>query len=118
MNPQTLLIIAGALAVTYIAVHFLYKADTATEGKRRSANKVAGLLRAKGLKLLPEILEDYGVGDYSGVGIKIHKAALILTHDPDAVNKEFEEVFERALAIKLADPKTRQTLLTRINATP
>jgi hypothetical protein len=80
---------------------YLYRKDTEVEDRRRAANRLAGTLRAKGLKHVPEFLEDYGVGDYSGMAKKIHKAAVLL-EDPAHAEALFDEVVDKALAARKA----------------
>ena len=64
-------------------------------------------MKGKGLTFLPILLEDYAVGDYSGMAIQMEKIAVVLTHDPKAVDKEFEIAFLKILMAKLSTPEGR-----------
>lgn len=108
-----LFLVALGIAAVY-GGKFFFKFDKAVEARRRAAGQVAGILRAKGLSVLPAILEDYGVGDYVGVAEKMEKAAVVFTHDPQNIEKEFEDVFRNVLIAKLADPAAKAALISEL----
>jgi len=94
LNPIVLGALIGAVAV--LGGRWLYTKDTEKEERRRAASKLAGVLRAGGLEHVPQFLEDYSVGDYSGMAKEIKKAALLLENP-----KHAEELFD-AMADKVA----------------
>ena len=100
---MNLLIAVGAVAVAFFGARWLYTQDTAVEDRRRSALKMSAALRSKGLTRVADFFEDYAVGDYSGMLKKLKDAAVVLSHDA-ALQDEFEGVFDKLLAEKLADP--------------
>lgn len=116
MRPELLLMAAGVLAVVFVVVKLLYKADSAVEDRRRAAGKIAGVLHSNGCVILPALLEDYMVGDYSGLAIRLGKIATVLTHNPNAIQEEFDKAYERILAAQLADPVKKAALVARVNA--
>ena len=75
----------------FTVARFLFRRDTAREDRRRAAGRVAGYLRSQGLQHLPEVLEDYSVGDYSGMAKSITKVAALL-NDPEAAKSIFSQV--------------------------
>jgi hypothetical protein len=107
---------ALAAVLAYGAGNWLFKKDTEVENQRRAANKLAGVLRSQGLEKVPAFLEDYGVGDYSGMATRI-KNLVELFGDPDSVIKEFSKVFENVLKAKLADPAGRALIQAQLAAT-
>lgn len=98
-----LLIAVGVVALGYVGGRFLYKKDTEKEERRRAAFKAAAGLQAQGLTVLPAFLEDYAVGDYSGMAKKLRDAASVLSN-PAASQAEFANVFNKLLQAKLNDP--------------
>lgn len=93
---------------------WLFRKDTEIENRRRLAGKAAGELRGKyGLTMIPLLLEDYSVGDYSGMATRIKDIAELLL-DPKRTAVEFDEIFSRLLTIRMSDPESRTALLARI----
>lgn len=93
---------------------WLFRKDTEIENRRRLAGKAAGELRGKyGLSLIPSLLEDYSVGDYSGMATRVKDIAELLL-DPKRAAAEFDEIFSRMLEIRMSDPEGRSALLARI----
>jgi hypothetical protein len=105
-------VVAGAVAI-YLGT-LLFKTDTKKEGRRRAANQLAGVLRALGLKKTPEFLEDYGVGDYSGMAEKIKELAKLFVNGQDAVVAEFGQVFESCLTAKLTTETGRAYVAAKL----
>ena len=105
MNESVLVGIV-ILLIAGIVGRFLYKKDTEKEDQRRAANRLAGFLRAGGLQYIPEFLEDYGVGDYSGMAKIIKKAAALLDHE-DVAKALFTKTVERVLAAKAGEEATK-----------
>lgn len=97
----------------YIVGTWLYKKDEQIEDRREAAQKVAGVLRSKGLTITPQVLEAYSRGDYSAVAKAVKEAATVLLN-PAAADAEFEGIFEKMLASKLIDPEQRAKLQSRI----
>lgn len=115
MEPITIVFMCVAIALTAgIVVKWLFKKDTEIENRRRSAAKLAGELTALGLVRLPEILVDYSVGDYSGVGKHVHDFIELLKGDKNAVLKEFSEVFDRLLYVKLQTEDGRALIAAKL----
>lgn len=105
--------VIGVAVAIYIGT-VLFKADTATEDRRRAAAKLAGVLRALGLKKTPEFLEDYAVGDYSGMAEKIKVLVKLFLDGEDAVVNEFGSVFESVLAAKLKSETGRAYVAAKL----
>ena len=106
-NPLVL----GAIA---FAVGMLaFKFDTRIEGRRRHAIELAGKLSGMGFTKIPKILNDYGVGDYSGFTRGIMELKEDLS-DPEKRRAEMEKVFKLLLAEAFKDPERRPQLLKLI----
>jgi hypothetical protein len=98
-SDPTLLWSIIAVAGGFAGGRFLFARDTAKEERRRNATKIAGMLRANGLEVLPDVFEDYAVGDYSGLAKSIAKAANLL-NDPAAAEALFQKAVERVQAAR------------------
>jgi len=107
------LIVACCVAGVALGILF-FKKDTEIENRRRAAAKVATILTGKGLLIIPSILSDYAVGDYSGMVAKMKNAADMLLN-PAAAGAEFDGVFARMLEEKLKDPEQRAALVEKVN---
>lgn len=106
-NPLVLAAIGVAM---FFVGQLLFKGDTAIENRRRAATRLAGRLRELGFTRLPPILEDYAVGDYSGMIGKIRDVAEILGDEKER-QAEFERVFQLILESKMKDPEKRDGLI-------
>jgi hypothetical protein len=84
--------------------------DTEIEDRRRAANKLASHLRVLGLSKIPEFLEDYGVGDYSGMADKLKRLVDLFTSGEEHVIAEFDQVYSNVLSAKLKTPEGRTML--------
>lgn len=109
LSAATLVVVAG-----YFVTKWAVKVDTKVEDRRRAANRLAGVMRSLGLRQTPEFLEDYGVGDYSGMGDKIVRLVELFASGEAAVVAEFEKVFERCLVAKLATEQGRAYLAAKL----
>lgn len=96
-NPLVLGVLIGVVGV--LGGRWAFRKDTEVEKRRKSAGRLAGTLRSKGLKHIPEFLEDYSVGDYSGMAEKIHEAA-VLMDDPTAAAKAFDDLADKIIAAR------------------
>lgn len=83
------------------AACWLFKKDTEKENRRKAAMKMAGMFRSKGLKYVPELLEDYAVGDYSGMAKIIDHAAHALA-DPADAERIFDQMVDNVIAARKA----------------
>lgn len=113
----SILIAVGVVALGYVAGRWLFQKDTEVEDRRRAAFRISGALREKGMTVLPGFLEDYAVGDYSGMAHKLKEASAILFNEA-AVAQEFEKVFQKLLEVKLRDPDAKAKLLESLKSTP
>jgi hypothetical protein len=100
----TILLVVGCIVGAALLGMAWATFDKKNEVRRRAFGKLAVTLRKYGLERLPAILEDYQIGDYSGFFQKIRKFADSLDDGDDVVIKDFNLVFERVLAQKLATP--------------
>jgi hypothetical protein len=54
---------------------------------------------------LPQLLEDFAVGDVQDMVEKIHDVCKVVDAGSDAIVKELEQTYENVLAKKLATPE-------------
>lgn len=92
---------ALAFVVCLLLAVFFCRKDTEVENRRKAAIKASQYLAGKGLKRLPQMLECYAVGDYSGLAKSVHSFADLVTGDPKALATEFEDVFRSELDAQL-----------------
>jgi hypothetical protein len=107
MNPTVviwILAVAVAVLVGREVGKWLFGASEKLTIKKRAAQKLAGILRENGLRLLPALLEDFAVGDVQDMVEKIHDVCKIVDAGSDAILKELEQTYENVLARKLATP--------------
>ena len=109
-------VLGAALAAlaAYNVGGYLFRKDTEVEDRRRAAAKLAGVLRSQGLVRLPAILEDYSVGDYSGLGNRIKNIVELLGDGEEVVQKEFDGVFNRVLEAKVKTPEGLALLKAKV----
>jgi hypothetical protein len=117
MSP-TLVIWILAVAVCVLVGRdlgkWLFGVDEKLLAKKRAAQKLAGVLRDNGLKLLPQLLEDFAVGDVHDLVEKVHDLAKLVDAGSDAILKELEATYENVLAWKLATPEGLAYVKARI----
>jgi hypothetical protein len=110
-QPIVLLVLVG-IAMFAIG-HWLFTKDTQIENKRTKALKVATELRSEGLDFVPEMLETYAVGDYSGI---IDKATQWLNHlEDDERRAAFLAKFRRRqLELNMQRPAARAEIMEAV----
>ncbi len=111
---EIVLIAVVSCIVFYYVGTFLFKKDTEIENRRRAAAKLAGILRSLGLSKTPEFLEDYAVGDYSGMAEKIKELVKLFLSGQDAVVAEYSKVFDAVLAAKLSTEAGRAFIAAKL----
>jgi hypothetical protein len=98
----------------FVVGKLIFKVDERVEDRRRSAMRLAGRLRELGFTRLPPLLEDYAVGDYSGVTGKLRELTDIFGDEKER-QAEFEKVFRLILEAKFKDPEKRGSLLKLVD---
>ena len=112
LSSIAIVVLIGIYA--WLAAKWLFKKDTEIENRRRGAAKLAGTLRALGLKKIPEFLVDYSVGDYSGMAHRIGEVARTFLEGEEAVVAEFHEVFANLLTAKLKTEEGRLLIKAKL----
>ncbi len=98
----------------YAGVKKLVKKDTEVEDRRRGAANLAGVLKSKGLKKIPDFLISYSVGDYSGMANDIKDLAKLFLDGEAAVLAEFKDVFTNLFEAKLSSEEGRTFIAARL----
>lgn len=89
---------------------WLFRKDTEVEHRRRAAVEASGVLRQYGLSILPDILNDYAVGDYSGLAARVRDSANKLLN-PAQLEVEFGTIFNKLVETRLTDPQRREAFI-------
>lgn len=125
MIPATTLALYAMAAALAVLVgrdlfKFFVKEDSKIVARRKNAIALAQKLTAAGLKILPNMLNEYGTGDYIGLGEEIEKQVVLFLGPGGnaAVVNELEATFESVLAAKLADPAGLAYIQAKIAALP
>lgn len=98
VDPLTLIVV---LAVAFVAGRFIYKKDSEKEARRKAAIKMASMTSQLGLPHLTDFLEDYAVGDYSGMAKTIKEAAVLL-NDPVHAKAMLDKAADSIVAARSA----------------
>lgn len=109
MNPFVVIWILSAcvsLFVGFEVVKWALGANKKLEAKKRSAQALAAKLRDAGLKLIPQLLDDFVIGDWQDAADRIHEFARLVEVGGDAaITKELDGTFSNMLDAKLATPE-------------
>lgn len=114
-----LLIVCPFLA--YFLVKWLWEKDTVKENRRKRAIEVSAIYKRRAAEDLPKLLNDYGVGDYSG----LVKAFFDLLHkfvggDDAAIEREIDRVLDNMnkVVAQTAEGRARLTAIVAAGAGP
>jgi hypothetical protein len=114
LAASPVVLIGLASLALYTTGRFLFRRDEAIEDRRRKAIKLAGDCQKCGLDFLAPLLEDYSVGDYSGLVHRLRSFADDLRDD--ATRRQLlDRFFETQLAQRLADDAQRRKILEAIH---
>ncbi len=111
-----LVMIALASVALYATGRFMFRRDEAVEDRRRKAIKLAGDCHKCGLDFLAPVLEDYSVGDYSGMLHRLRTFADDLRDD--ATRRQLlDRFFATQLAARLRDEEQRRKIVEAVSQT-
>jgi hypothetical protein len=99
----------------FAGIKWLFRKDTEIEERRRAAATLAATLSGIGLRLIPEFLVDYSVGDYSAMAHKIKAIAKTFAAGEVAVLGEFERIFDQLLSVKLDSESGRALIASKLS---
>ena len=102
MLSNTVLMCAVIVLACLMVGRWLYKKDTQIEARRKAAGRLAAACRAKKLSVVPDFLECYSVGDYSGMAKAIDKLIALLEHDPDHLEQMLDQAVDNVIAARKA----------------
>ena len=109
-----LVMIALASVALYATGRFMFRRDEAVEDRRRKAIKLAGDCQKCGLDFLAPVLEDYSVGDYSGMLHRLRTFADDLRDD--ATRRQLlDRFFATQLAARLRDEEQRRKIVEAVS---
>ena len=122
MNPFVVIWILSAcvsLFVGFEVVKWALGANKKLEAKKRSAQALAAKLRDAGLKLIPQLLDDFVIGDWQDAADRIHEFARLVEVGGDAaITKELDGTFSNMLDAKLATPEGLALIQAKIACAP
>src|SRR5688572_23977966 len=110
LTSASLPLIAIAAVGIYFGAKFLFKKDENVEDRRRQAIKLAGECKTCGLDFLSPVLEDYAVGDYSGILHRLRTLSEDVRSDSQR-QALLDRVFETQLAARMKTPEARQQIV-------
>ena len=114
-NP--IVLVALASIALYATGRFLFRRDEAIEDRRRKAIKLAGDCQKCGLDFLAPVLEDYSVGDYSGMTHRLRTFADDIRDD--ATRRQIlDRFFTTQLAHRVKDEAQRRQIVAALEANP
>ncbi|HZZ28482.1 MAG TPA: hypothetical protein VFE46_10815 [Pirellulales bacterium] len=101
LQEKTVVLVLGCMVAYFVARQIVtwYRQIT---NRHKGAVRLAEWARGYGLTRLPNILLDYGTGDFVGAAEQIEEFVQLLEKAPGEVEKEFDSVFMNVLAKKLA----------------
>lgn len=114
VTPERGALIGLAALTAFLGSKIAFQKDTAIEQRRKAASRLAGQLRQYGFKRLPRFVENYSVGDYSGMVHELASAAEDLS-DAKVAATELDGVFQYSIEAKAKDPETRAALYDKID---
>jgi len=115
LTPSTMAIIGLATALTVFVVGWLFRKDTAIEGRRREMIALHSKLESLGLQRLAGFAECYAVGDYSGLYAEA-KALVKQVMDADDAMGLLDKSFYLQLPKRLARDGDRERIIKAIDA--
>lgn len=114
LSSASLPILVAAAVAIYFGAKFLFKKDEQIEDRRRQAIKLAGECKTCGLEFLSPVLEDYAVGDYSGILHRLRALADDVRSDSQR-QALLDRVFETQLAARMKTPESRQQIVNAMS---
>jgi len=117
LASSPIVLVALASIALYASGRFMFRRDEAVEDRRRKAIRLAGDCQKCGLDFLAPVLEDYSVGDYSGM---LHRLRAFADDVRDDATRRqiLDHFFSTQLATRLKDVAQRQKILEVIETTP
>jgi hypothetical protein len=110
-----IVLVALASLALYASGRFLFRRDEAVEDRRRKAIKLAGDCQKCGLDFLAPVLEDYSVGDYSGMLHRLRSFADDI-RDDGTRRQILDHFFATQLATRLKDDAQRRQIVAALDA--
>ena len=94
---------------------WLFSGKKTGSNVKRSAQRLAIALRETGLKRLPEMLEEFVVGDVSNLISSIQELSAVVKGGNEAILKELDGTFSHVLDAKLRTPEGRAVIKAKID---
>ncbi len=110
------LAVAVALLLGYEVGKWLFGTNQKLQAKKRAAQTLAIKLRDNGLKLLPQLFDDFVVGDINDMLARLQDVAKLVDSGNDAIEKELEATFENVLEKKLSTPEGLALISAKVAA--
>lgn len=110
-----IVLVALASIALYATGRFLFRRDEAVEDRRRKAIKLAGDCQKCGLDFLAPVLEDYSVGDYSGMLHRLRTFADDI-RDDGTRRQILDHFFTTQLATRVKSEAERRKILETLEA--
>ncbi len=108
------LVVVGCVVVGKYLGRKLFKTKKEISGVKRAAQKWSVALREGGLKRIPNMLDDFVVGDVDDLFQGFKDFATMLKDGNEVVTKELEGAFDRSFTAKLRTPEGRAMVKVRL----
>jgi hypothetical protein len=113
VTPQDGVMVALAVACTFLVVKMLFRVDDKIEERRKAGMDLFEVLTNWGFVRTPEFVRNYVVGDYSGMLHELRSAVKAFANKENVV-RELQGVFKKMLAYLAKDNELRPWLLTQL----
>lgn len=113
---MNILIVAGLFAAAFFGASAWSKWDATNEKRRKAFSKLAVTLRSYGLTRMPDMLDDFVVGNWSGFFKSLYKFVDMLDDGDEVVLKDFNGIYESVQAKKLATAEGRAHIAAQLAA--
>jgi hypothetical protein len=114
LSPAVIALMVCVPLLGFFVGKWLLQKDTEKENRRKAANRMASALRNVGLKRMPELLECYAVGDWSGIAKQVQTVGEMLMQGENVVLAEVDTVFMSVLSAKLNTEAGRALLAAKL----
>jgi hypothetical protein len=105
----------AALVVGKEVGKWLFGAKQNLTNARRAVQSLAISLRQAGLVRVPEVFEEFVVGDVPDLLLGLEDLAKLLKAGNETILKELDQTFERVLGVKLSTPEGRAVIKAKLD---
>ena len=113
LEPIEVFAILAGITAAALLVRGLFRVDDVVEARRKDAIEISNDLGEVGLGVLQPLLNNYAVGDYSGLFGEAKRIARVM-RDPAQRDAALLKLFNAQLDKRLSDPTERAEIQRRL----